>query len=503
MGLAAPPAAVPAAPTTRRAFLRLLGGGAAVPLALPLLGGCDPAAGGGDGSAGGATTGPTATVAPARLRFPDGFAWGASTSAYQIEGAAREDGKGESIWDRFSHTPGRIRGGDTGDEATDHYHRYVEDLDLMRDLGLRSYRFSVSWPRVLPDGAGTPNPKGLDFYRRLVDGLVERDITPVVTLFHWDLPQALQDRGGWESRDTARRFADYAAVVFQALGGAVDTWLTLNEPKTVVQVGYLYGAHAPGKRDESAAFVALHHLLLAHGLAVQALRAANTGGRIGPALNLAPTYPADDSKEAADAARWYDGFENRLYLDPVLRGEYPKDMLDWIAERSPMADRIHDGDLATIATRNDHLGVQYYNPIVADAARQRVYRYPRSEATWQEIFPEGLYDILVRVKRDYGDLPLLITENGIPTPDALGSGGVVDDPGRIAFLRDHFTAAHKAIQEGVDLRGYYVWSLMDNFEWAEGFGQRWGLVYVDYDTQRRIPKSSARWYRDVIRANGV
>jgi beta-glucosidase len=488
-----------ALPTTRRTFLRLLGGAAA----LPVLAGCERGAGTAGAGGGATTTDPAGAVAPARLRFPKGFLWGVSTSAYQIEGAVSEDGRGESIWDRFSHTAGRIRGGATGDRADDHYHRYAQDLDLMRDLGLKSYRFSVSWPRVLPAGSGTPNPKGLDFYKRLVDGLHQRGIQPLVTLYHWDLPQALQDRGGWESRDTALRFADYAEVVFRALAGGVPTWLTLNEPKTVVQVGYIYGTHAPGKRDEAAAYVAMHHLLLAHGLAVGALRASGGGGRIGPALNLAPTYPADDSPEAADAARWYDGLENRLYLDPVLRGAYPADMLDWIAGRSPMADHVRDGDLATIASPNDLLGVQYYNPVVADRSRQRVYRYPRSEATWQEIFPQGMYDILTRIKRDYGDIPLVVTENGIPTADAVGPGGVVDDPGRISFLRDHFAMAHKAIQDGVRLEGYQVWSLMDNFEWAEGYGQRWGLVYVDYDTQRRIPKSSARWYRDVIRANGV
>jgi beta-glucosidase len=482
-------------------FLRLLGGGVAVPMLAACERGQDEPEQGGQQTV--TTTERAGTPAQGQLEFPQGFIWGASTSAYQIEGAAKEDGRGESVWDRFSHTPGMVRNGDTGDVAADHYHRLEQDLDLMREFGLHSYRFSVSWSRVLPDGAGRPNPKGLDFYRRLVDGLRARGIAPVLTLFHWDLPQALQDRGGWEARDTALRFADYAQVMFDALGDTVPTWLTLNEPKTVVQVGYTYGTHAPGKRDEAAAYVALHHLLLAHGLAVQAMRASGTKGRIGPALNLAPTYPVADIPAAVEAARWYDGFENRFYLDPVLKGAYPEDMLEWAAERSPMPDRIRDGDLAIIGERNDLLAVQYYNPVVVDESRTRVFRYEMSEASWQEIFPQGLYDILTRIKRDYGDIPLIITENGIPTPDRVGPDGQVDDQARIDFLRDHFAAAHKAISEGVKLEAYHVWSLLDNFEWAEGYGQRWGLVYVDYETQKRIPKRSALWYRDVIRSNRV
>lgn len=437
------------------------------------------------------------------LRFPDGFGWGAATSAYQIEGAAKDDGRGESIWDTFSHTPGRVRGGDTGDVAADHYHRYLGDLDLMRELGLRSYRFSISWPRIQADGTGAPNERGLDFYRRLVAGLHERGIKPMATLFHWDLPQALQDAGGWESRDTAYRFADYADAVFRSLGEDVTDWLTINEPKTVVQNGYLQGHHAPGFQDPEAAYLVAHHLQLAHGLAVQALRATGNKGRIGPALNLHPCYPADDSPESAAATRLYDGYENRLYLDSVFKGSYPEDVLADLGPDSRMVRGIRDGDLEIISSPIDILAVQYYTPIYVTASGGTVTRWPTSEARWQQIYPQGMYDILTRVTRDYGRVPLTITENGLPTPDKLDPDGTVNDIGRIAFLRDHFAAAHRAIADGVPLESYHVWSLMDNFEWDEGYEQRWGLIYIDYPTQRRIFKRSAHWYRGVIADNTV
>ena len=448
---------------------------------------------------------PTRSSEPAlsvEARFPEDFAWGAATSAYQIEGAATEGGRGPSIWDTFARTPGAIRDGSTGDVAADHYHRYEEDLDLMSELGLRSYRFSISWPRIQPEGSGAPNQQGIDFYRRLVDGLNERAITPVATLFHWDLPQALQDAGGWESRDVALRFAEYADVVFRALGDAVPTWLTLNEPKTVVEVGYIFGGHAPGKRDPAAAYVAAHHMLLAHGLAVQAKRAAG-GGRIGPALNLAPVYPVDEARETRRAATLRDGFENRLYLDPILLGSYPEDVLEEVDLVSPMPSRIQPGDLATISEPIDVLGVQYYTPITVDRFGDRVFTLPTSQALWQEIHPEGLYDILVRVREDYGDVPVVITENGIPVVAEPDEEDRIEDAARIAFLHDHLSAAHRAISEGVRLEGYHLWSLLDNFEWAEGYTQRWGIVHVDFETQRRTPKDSAHWYRDVVGAGGL
>ncbi|WP_018216127.1 GH1 family beta-glucosidase [Salinispora vitiensis] len=436
------------------------------------------------------------------LRFPPNFGWGAATSAYQIEGAAKEDGRGESIWDTFSHTPGRIRNGDTGDIAANHYHRYDADLDLMAELGLRSYRFSIAWPRIQPDGTGAPNQRGLDFYRRLLDGLHDRGIQPVATLFHWDLPQALQDRGGWESREVAYRFADYAEHVFQALGDRVPTWLTINEPKTVVQNGYLSGHHAPGHQDQQAAYLVAHHLQLAHGLAVRAYRAVDGIGRIGPAFNLHPCYPADSSPDATEAAWRYDGYENRLYLDSTLTGQYPQDVLDDLGPGHRMIRGIHDGDLGIICAPVDLLAVQYYTPYYVTAAGTTVRRWPTSEASWQQIYPEGMYDILTRITRDYGPIPLTVTENGLPTPDTLGADGTVDDGRRIQFLHDHLAAAHRAIAAGVPLESFHVWSLLDNFEWAEGYDQRWGLVYVDYPTQRRVPKRSAHWYREVIAAGG-
>ncbi|MEW2384710.1 GH1 family beta-glucosidase [Micromonospora sp. NPDC047707] len=444
-----------------------------------------------------------AATPAAGLRFPPGFGWGAATSAYQIEGAAKEDGRGESIWDTFSRTPGRTRNGDTGDLAADHYHRYAEDLDLMRELGLRSYRFSISWPRVQADGTGAPNQRGLDFYRRLVDGLHERGIAPMATLFHWDLPQALQDAGGWESREVAYRFADYADIVFGALDDRVPVWLTINEPKTVVQNGYLSGHHAPGHRDPQAAYLVAHHLQLAHGLAVRALRDGGGTGRIGPAFNLHPCYPADDSPGAAEATRLHDGYENRLYLDSALTGRYPDDVLADLGPDSRMVRGIRDGDLGVISAPVDLVAVQYYTPIYVTADGTTVRRWPTSEAGWQQIHPDGMYDILTRVTRDYGPVPLTVTENGLPTPDTLAADGTVDDAGRIRFLRDHLAAAHRALAAGVPLEGFHVWSLLDNFEWAEGYDQRWGLVYVDYPTQRRVPKRSAHWYREVIAAGGL
>ncbi|MCC5577555.1 beta-glucosidase [Microtetraspora sp. AC03309] len=434
-------------------------------------------------------------------RFPSDFVWGAATAAYQIEGATTEDGRGVSVWDTFSAVPGNVRDGDTGEPGADHYHRYAEDLDLMSELGLQSYRFSIAWPRIQPSGSGVPNQKGLDFYRRLVEGLVERGIRPMATLFHWDLPQELQDRGGWENRDTAERFADYAEIVFGALH--VRDWVTINEPKTVVDCGYREGIHAPGVKDDARAFVALHHLLLGHGLASQRLHAGHPGRRIGPALNLHPSYPADESPEALAAARHQDGLENRLYLDPIFKGRYPEDTMAWIAERGPMRDHIQEGDLATISEPIDLLGVQYYTPIFVNGEGERVFTHPRAQAEWLEIYPEGFHDILVRLEKDYGGVPLVITENGLATVDAPGPDGRVRDTERIDYLRDHLTAMHRAMAEGARVEAYHVWSLLDNYEWAEGYSQRFGIVRVDYETQKRTPKDSALWYRDVIKSGEV
>jgi beta-glucosidase len=437
------------------------------------------------------------------LTFPNGFVWGAATSAYQIEGATREDGRGDSVWDAFCREPGKVRDDDKADVAADHYHRYAEDLDLIEDLGLASYRFSIAWPRVMPTGNGTVNQRGLDFYKRLIEGLHQRGIQPMATLFHWDLPQSLQDKGGWESRDTAYRFADYAAVVFDELGQAVPNWLTINEPKTVVQNGYLMGIHAPGLVDPDAAYAVAHHLALSHGLAVQSFRATGCSTRIGPALNLHPTYAADDSVAAREAAILKDGYENRLYLDPVFRGSYPRDVMDDLGPDSRLAKVILDGDLEIISSPVDLLAVQYYCPIYVDADGTAVDRWPTSQAFWQQIYPDGMFDILTRVTREYGPIPISITENGLPCFDELGPEDTVDDLERVVFLRDHFEAAHRAIETGVPLESYHVWSLLDNFEWQQGYAERWGLVYVDYESQRRILKRSARWYRGVIARNGI
>ncbi len=450
-----------------------------------------------------ATPKPKATATAAAslgLAFPEGFAWGASTSAYQIEGAVHDDGRGASIWDTFSHRPGKIADGSTGDVACDHYHRCAADLDLLKSLDIRSYRFSIAWPRILPDGTGTVNQRGLDFYKRLVDGLHQRGIAPLATLFHWDLPQALQDKGGWENRDCASWFADYAAAVYRGLGAAVPTWLTINEPKTIVQVGYTYGTMAPGKRDPAAAAVAMHHLALGHGLAVQAFRATGLPGRIGPALNLATAYPADpNDKDARRAATIADGTENRAYLDPILKGSYPDDFVASLGgyPRDALRGAIRDGDLSTIAGKVDLLGVNYYNPVFVDASGQYQTLKPTTIASWEQVYPTGLSDLLIRLKRDYGDLPLVITENGMP------DAGTTDDPDRIGYLRDHLAAAHRAIASGVRLEGYHLWSLLDNFEWAQGYTQRWGIVHVDFTTQARTPKQSAHWYRDVIARNAI
>lgn len=479
---------------SRRELLRLAAGGTAAAVLPAVLTGCD-----------GVPPGhPAAGTSPGQARyFPPGFGWGAATSAYQVEGAVAEGGRGESIWDRFSHSAGNVVNGDTGDVAADHYHRWEADLDLMKSLGLTRYRFSLAWPRIQPRGRGKANQRGLDFYRRLLQGLHQRGIEPMVTLFHWDLPQALQDAGGWENRDCAGWFADYADIAFRALGDQVPVWLTINEPKTIVKVGYTYGAHAPGKRDPGAAMVVAHHLLLAHGRAVQALRAARSGSRIGPALNLAPVYPATDADRGSPAVTYADVQENRLYLDAVLKGRYPKEALD--ASANPAAARlrssVRDGDPEIIAAPVDLLAVQYYNPVFVDSTGREVTKLPTSVADWQQIFPQGLYDILTRVRRDYGDIAITITENGIPTDDSL-DGGRVADPQRISFIRDHLAAAHRAVSEGVRLESYHVWSLLDNFEWAQGYSQRWGIVYVDFADQRRVLKDSAVWYRDTIARNG-
>jgi beta-glucosidase len=438
------------------------------------------------------------------MTFPDGFVWGAATSAFQVEGSTTADGRGTSIWDTFAAQKGKIRDGSTGDPAADHYRLWESDLDLITSLGLPAYRFSVAWPRIQPTGSGAVNQAGVDFYRRLVDGLLARDIHPAITLYHWDLPQPLQDAGGWAVRDTAERFGEYAAVMFDALRDVDATWLTINEPKTTAFVGYRWGSHAPGISDVDQAAAAVHHQLLGHGRAVQAFRDGGGAGGIGIALNLVPVYPV--SREADSAAVHVDGVENRLFLEPVLLGRYPTDAIgdepgQLPADAATFEALVHDGDLVAIGAPLDVLAVQYYGVTGVDESGDQVGLYPTSTATWQQVHPEGLYDLLMDLLIDYPDAPpLVITENGIPDPTAAGT---TDDPERLEFLRAHLQQAARAIGDGVRLTGYYAWSLLDNFEWAEGMTQRWGLVHVDFDTQERTPKTSADWYSTVVRANAV
>ena len=442
------------------------------------------------------------------VRFPDGFLWGAATAAYQIEGAVDEDGRGPSIWDTFAHTPGAVLRGDTGDVACDHYHRWESDLDLLQDLGVGSYRFSVAWPRVIPTGTGPVNPAGLDFYDRLVDGLAERGIAPMVTLYHWDLPQALQDIGGWANRDTTDHFADYAHVVHQRLGDRVAHWLTLNEPYCSAFVGHLEGRHAPGIRDEATAVAALHHLLLAHGKAVRALRTDGVTGQVGITCNLTSAHPATSAQDDIDATRRLDLYENRMFLDPLFRGAYPDDAATYYKGITDFAF-VRDNDLATISEPIDYFGINYYERHLVradptDLARgwQRVPD-PHPTATGIGIHAEGLREILERVSREYTPLPLIVTETGLALHDYTDPAGQIADDERVAFFDGHIRAAHQAMTNGAPLIGFFPWSLMDNFEWAWGYAYRFGMYYVEYGTQDRRPKHSARWYAKVTRANGL
>jgi beta-glucosidase len=432
------------------------------------------------------------------------FVWGAGTAAFQIEGGTRVDGRGESIWDRFAAGAGNVAAGDTGEPACEHYFRWREDLDLMRELGIQGYRFSVSWPRVQPAGRGAVNAKGLDFYRRLAEGLRERGIKPLATLYHWDLPQALQDDGGWASRGVVERFAEYAGLVLDGLDGLVEDWVTHNEPWVTSFLGYGMGIKAPGLRDWPAALRAAHHALLAHGTVVRDFRASGRPGRIGITLDLTVARPASHAPEDVAAAQRLDGHHNRWFLDALLRGVYPADMLELYERRTGPLDAIRDRDLETIAQPIDFLGVNFYRPNLVAAGdgpigvREVEQDAERTAMDWP-VVPEALTELLLRLKRDYGELPLLITENGAAFNDHLDDGAI-DDERRVEYLRAHIAAVEQARAQGVDVRGYYVWSLLDNFEWEWGYAKRFGIVYVDYPTQRRIPKRSALWYRDLIAA---
>ncbi|MCK9525122.1 MAG: GH1 family beta-glucosidase [Limnochordia bacterium] len=432
------------------------------------------------------------------MKYPEDFVWGVATASYQIEGAAREDGRGESIWDRFSKTPGKVLGGNTGDVACNHYHLYKDDVALIKDLGVDSYRFSLAWPRIVPSGVGKVNQKGIDFYRRLVDELLQCGISPAVTLYHWDLPQGLEDKGGWLNRDTAKYFRDYALVVFEELGDVVTSWITLNEPWCSAFLGYGVGEHAPGKADYLSQVLAAHHLLLGHGLALQGYREMNLPAEIGITLNLAAQYPLSQSPQDMRAARQVDGLQNRWYLDPLFKGRYPEDMEEFLTYLGP---HIQEGDLELISKPNDFLGINFYSRtlVFADEKGQPHTAKPQREVTamgW-EVYPEALYDLLVRVHEDYGPIPLYITENGAAYEDVVEQGRVKDVK-RQAYLEQHVAQVARVIEAGVPLKGYYVWSLLDNFEWAFGYDRRFGIVYVDFDTQERILKDSALWYRSFL-----
>lgn len=441
--------------------------------------------------------------------FPRDFRWGAATAAYQIEGASAADGKGESIWDRFAHEPGRILDGSTGDVACDSYSRWAEDVALLSTLNLNTYRFSVAWPRVLPMGRGQVNLRGLDYYDRLVDALLERGITPMVTLYHWDLPQTLEDRGGWLNRDTASAFADYAAAVARRLGDRVPLWVTLNEPHVVAYEGYLYGQKAPGKHDAKLLAPVAHHLLLAHGLAIQALRATATlrDTQIGLAPNFTQIEPATDKEADLAAADLADALWHRWYLDPIFHATYPEVAAERLA---PPADLVRPGDLATIAQPIDFLGVNYYTRARVAAGHGRgpepkvLAAVPPLTTMGWEIVPAGLRETLLRLHRDYAPRALYVTENGMARPDVPSpDDGEVHDPERIRYLRDHLLMAREAIAAGVPLRGYFTWSLMDNFEWQHGYTQRFGLAFTDYATGTRTPKESGRWLAHVAATNGA
>jgi beta-glucosidase len=428
--------------------------------------------------------------------FPEDFQWGVATSAYQIEGAASEDGRGPSIWDTFSRTPGKVVEGHTGDVACDHYHRMEEDLDLLVDLGVNAYRFSVSWPRVMPTGRHPVNPKGLDFYDRMVDSVCARGIRPHLTLYHWDLPQALQDEGGWGHRDTIQRFADYAEVIARRLGDRLESICTLNEPWVVAALGYEKGIFAPGLTDRRLAMQVSHHLLMAHGLAVRALRATAPRVQLGIVLNQAPSHPARGT--AADRAKaWLeDGLLVRWYMDPLFRGRYPQDVLEHLGADRP---QVRPEELALIREPIDFLGINYYtrNFIHAEDPNARPPGEQGFTDMGWEVYPQGLTELLLRLTRDYTLPPLYITENGAAFADRL-EGDKVHDSKRVRYLEQHIAAVSLARSQGVDVRGYFAWSFLDNFEWSAGYLKRFGLVYVDYDTQRRVLKDSARWYRDFI-----
>ncbi|WP_239469794.1 GH1 family beta-glucosidase [Archangium violaceum] len=440
------------------------------------------------------------------MRFPEGFLWGVSTSSYQIEGGAPDDGRGRSIWDTYCATPGKVANGDNGEVACDHYHRYAEDLDLMRHLGAKVYRFSIMWPRVIPDGQGAVNPKGLDFYDRIVDSLLERGMRAWPCLYHWDLPQALQDRGGWTNRDIASWFAEYTAIVARRLGDRVENWVTFNEPSVSAWVGHEEGRHAPGLTDPRAAVRAAHHLNLAHGRAVAVLRdlTPRTGVGLVLPIHKARTLPQFKERDGHLPALFEDKW-NGAFLEPIYRGRYPAS----VAER--FAEHVRDGDLAEIHRPIDFLGVNHYFPSYIQTSTKGAWPFEhtdpplffrRTEMNWA-IDGHAFYEALMIIKERHGNPPVYVTENGGAFIDVVGPDGRVDDQDRIAYYRDYLAGLHRAISEGADVRGFMPWSLLDNFEWARGYGKRFGIVHVDYGTQKRTPKASFDFMRKVIATNAL
>ena len=429
--------------------------------------------------------------------FPSDFVWGAATSAYQIEGAVDVDGRGESIWDTFCKRPGAVLNGDSGAVACDFYHRYPQDIELMRTLGIDAFRFSIAWPRVLPEGRGRVNQAGLDFYDRFVDELLAAGIRPFATLYHWDLPQALEDAGGWPVRATAEAFVEYVELVAARLGDRVDNWTTHNEPFCTSWLGYGIGIHAPGRTDLADSAAAAHHVLLSHGLAVQALRRDCPDAELGIVLDSWPVHPASDDPRDVAAASVADGFRNRIFFDPVLRGCYPEDVLERLG---PAAPPVLDGDLAIISAPLDFLGVNNYSRSIVRAGEDGepielpAPAGPTTSMGW-EVYPDAIYEVLTRLHGEYDTPPIYVTENGAAFADVRAADGSVDDPERIVYLAGYVDAVARAMAEGVPVRGYFVWSLLDNFEWSYGYTQRFGLIYVDFETLERVPKSSFEWYR--------
>lgn len=439
------------------------------------------------------------------LQFPEGFKWGAATASYQIEGAWNEDGRGESIWDRFCHTPNHIQDNENGNVACDHYHRMPQDVALMGEIGLKAYRFSISWPRVLPMGRGDVNQKGIDFYSRLVDKLLEQGITPFATLYHWDLPMELQNAGGWLNRRIVDWFAEYAAVMYRALGDRVDHWMTINEPNVCSYCGFGNGMHAPGVKDFPTMYQVMHHVLMAHGAAVRTIREVLPSAKIGLVPALSQAYPASDKPEDIAAAEQWNARDLAMIL-PVLKGKYPEKMIEQL-QAEGTAPVVLDGDLELISTPADFLAINHYFSHFIEADQADGWPEPRpgmptTDLGWP-VYPTGLRDMLIRVTKEFGRIPIYIAENGAYFKDSIAPDGQVHDPKRVEYLKGFINALHQAIEAGVDARGYFVWTLLDNFEWAKGYEPRFGMVYTDYPTQKRILKDSGKFYADVIKKNGV